>query len=616
MDIIYENDELMVISRIGECSNMEEIRNYQYLYDETSIIEDYIGTDTDNYVVSYNVEAQKYSWSNKILELLDIDNTEDFSNRNLIKEFIVKEDLLKVRELYKEITPENPVIDYDFRILTQKNNLKYIHCNLFAIYDNNDYLKKVFYFFTDKTENKIIKDNLNILTENLEILERSSRSAFYYKNANGKYQWSSNICNIVDCPNREAIHNKDIINELVLEEDREILEKFIDSLSIESPTANFKIRIISRLGILKYLNIFIKNVYDSEGNFEYRNMQVYDVSDMENIQTDLSNLINTFNSVDYNLKTGLIYENYAGKLKVSKMFNHVIGVYRNWSSGGREQFIENLINKNTYLSYYEKFMDYELDQIHLLLYYKFDGYDDDIRIFEYFLKRKNNTISGYIRDISTIKDTEMELKILNNQKSMLIKEIHHRVKNNLQVLSSLLNLEERFYEDAPNEIIDATKKRIKSMALIHELTYNSHILETVNIKKYFDIYDEEMGFVYDDNHIKMKNDISEDINFSTEIMTPLVLIINEFMSNSIKYAFNDENDNDENIISKSIRIEDGNCIVEYKDNGVGLPEDYDIYHSNGLGWTIIISLISQLDGTLEEIESDGIGFRFTFPINR
>lgn len=612
--IFYENEELMILSDVDQKSVSSEFEDYQYLFDDTAELDHYAGINSNNYLVSYNVEEQEYSWSKKMYDLLEIEEAPGDYKDNILRDFILPEDLAYMRKKYKEITPYTPEVEYNFRIRTSSGDIKYINCNAFAVYDKNNYLQKIFYFFKDITTDNIDSQNLEVLKGNLYILQKLSQSTFYYKNALGHYNWTSNIANILESEDYESSNDKDIIEQLVMDDDKELFKNFVKSLSSDNPSVNFKIRILSKKGNIKHLNLFLRNNYDEYGNLMSYNMFVYDITDLENIQGDKNSLLNAFNSIDSNLKTGIIYEDAKGNLKVSNMFKDIIGVYRNWQLGGREQFINNIINKHHYLRRYNSFLRKETDEIHFLIYYKFNNYDDDIRIFEYFLKRNNGSVSGYIRDITDVKDKEMELKKLNNQKSMLIKEIHHRVKNNLQVLNSLLNLEERFYRNKPDQIIDATRKRISAMALIHELTYNSHNLETVNLKKYFDVYDENMYTIFHDDEIIMDNDIDKDINFHIRMVTPLVLIINEFTSNSIKYAFNYEDEEKENVISKKIRIKDDVCIVEYRDNGVGLPEGYDIHNSDGLGWTIINSLVRQLNGELEEIESEGIGFRLTFPM--
>lgn len=611
--IFYENEEIMILYDFNNTQNNN--KDYIYSFKENNVIEEYMDIQSDNYVVSYDATEGTYNWSKKMYDLLEIEKSEGDSKRNIIENFIFKDDLELLRKKYGEVTPTNPELEYNFRIRTFNNNVKYINCSAFAVYDNYNNLQKIFYFFKDITNDMILSKNLDVLRSNLDILQRLSKSAFFFKDADGNYKWTSNICNILECGDSSIATDGNVIEELVIEDDKESFRQFVKGLNFENPTANFKSRILTRMGNLKYLNIFLRNNYNSKGELKSVNMYVYDITNIETIQSDKNNLLNAFNSIDYNLKTGIIYEDSLGKLKVSKMFYNIIGVYKNWECGGRESFVNNIINKQTYLDKFEALMNNEVDEIHLLLYYRFDGYDDDIRIFEYFLRRNNGVLGGYIRDISQTKDNEMELKKLSNQKSMLIKEIHHRVKNNLQVLSSLLNLEERFYRNDPDKIIDATKKRINSMALIHELTYNSSTLETVNLKKYFNIYDSEMGTIFNRNEIVMDNQIEENIDLHIKTVTPLILIVNEFTSNSIKYAF-DYKDDKNHVISKIIRVKDNNCILDYKDNGVGLPEGYDIYNSTGLGWTIINSLVNQLNGNMEEIESEGIGFRITFPLEQ
>ena len=613
--IVYENGELLIISKNNPYSDDNDI------YEEaTNLSDNYLN---ENYIIVYNVKENKYSWSKRLYELLEIEPKEEDAYRNILIEHIVEGDVDIIKENLSKLTPNNPEVEYTFRVSTKSNNIKFLTCAAFAVFDRNHTLRMLIYFFKDMTIDKITYDNLNLLEENLEILEDISNSAILYKDASGKYCWTSNIYNIIECDDcedekecmtcsKDSIELYTLVTDLVIDEDKHLLKKFRGILTVNNPSAVLKLRITTKKGNLKYLELILRDNFDDDGNVVSRNMFVYDITDVENIMTDNSNILNAFNSVDYNLKTGIIFEDSQGDLRVSKMFKDIVGIYIGWPDGGRELFIKNLINQKFFSDQYNKFLNNEVDELNITVYYKYDGKEDQIKVLEYYVQRIDDKVSGYLRDITQTKENQIKLKTLNTQKSLLIKEIHHRVKNNLQVLSSLLNLEEKFYKNNSDQILDITKKRIRSMALIHELTYKSDSLEKANVKTYFDIYDSEMKLLFDKD-IEIDNQIDSNINLHIRTMTPLVLIINEFTSNSVKYAFN-KKENAKNIISKKIYIKDDNYVIEYRDNGVGLPDGFNIHESTGLGWTIIKSLINQLNGNLEEIESEGVGFKITIPI--
>lgn len=133
---------------------------------------------------------------------------------------------------------------------------------------------------------------------------------------------------------------------------------------------------------------------------------------------------------------------------------------------------------------------------------------------------------------------------------MLLKEVHHRVKNNLQIIASYMNLEEKFYGDDYKRIVDDTRMRIESLALIHETIYNETEMDVMNIKGFSNAFDNHLKNI-SHHEIEFISDI-DDINLPINLVNPLVLLTNELTTNSIKYDFT-END-EEKIIHKTIKI--------------------------------------------------------------
>ena len=221
---------------------------------------------------------------------------------------------------------------------------------------------------------------------------------------------------------------------------------------------------------------------------------------------------------------------------------------------------------------------------------------------------------NFIRTNCYAQDITYEHNLLEDdeEKTILVKEVHHRVKNNLQVLSSFISLEKKFYGDDPDKIIDITRSRIESLALLHETIYNEKHMDYITIKDFFEEFDEKLRPLSAYTDIQFINDI-DDITLPIDSVTPLMLMINELSTNSFKYAFKD---NSEKIITKSIKLIDSGkiCRIHYKDNGPGIPEGFDMDSSPSLGWTIIKSLTSQLDGEFEIYNDNGFNFVLEFPV--
>lgn len=199
------------------------------------------------------------------------------------------------------------------------------------------------------------------------------------------------------------------------------------------------------------------------------------------------------------------------------------------------------------------------------------------------------------------------------ERELLLKEIHHRVKNNLQIISSLLNLQKRASKtEVNNELINQTQDRIQTMAIIHENLYQSDNFVDINLKTYFDnlLNHFENSYALNNKHIILNQKI-EPFSLHIDKLIPLGLILNELLTNSVKYAF-DENGGE--ILIDIHKEKEDEVTFVYQDNGKGLPEDFDIKKSKSLGMQLIKGLSKQIKGTLEIKSIEGLKICITFKL--
>ncbi len=216
------------------------------------------------------------------------------------------------------------------------------------------------------------------------------------------------------------------------------------------------------------------------------------------------------------------------------------------------------------------------------------------------------------KEIEERKKIEQELKKSLEEKEILLKEAHHRVKNNLQIISSLLYLQlKKFEDEKTKEVFLEIYNRIKSMSLIHERLYQSKNLAKINCNEYITKLINNLL----QSHGQKIEDIQLDINvrdvfLGIDIATPCGLIINEVVSNSLKHAFPN---NTKGKISIDLHKEEENFILTIKDNGVGLQKNLVIQKTETLGLSLVKNLVKQLNGILEINSNDGTEFKVTFP---
>lgn len=234
--------------------------------------------------------------------------------------------------------------------------------------------------------------------------------------------------------------------------------------------------------------------------------------------------------------------------------------------------------------------------------------------FFVYLMIQNNLKESYqyILRIEERKQSEKAIKDALTEKNLLIAELHHRVKNNLAIISGLfsLTLNDNLHDDAKNVLLES-RNRVRSMALIHNRLYKSDSLTNVNFEEYIQELISEITSSYPviSNSIKVYTNINN-VSLNVNAAIPCGLILNELLTNCYKHAFKEKKDGE---ISISFSREKDNFLMRVKDNGSGLPNDYNKKQS--LGVTVIEALTEQLDGKSKFNNDNGTHFELAFKAN-
>jgi PAS domain S-box-containing protein len=225
--------------------------------------------------------------------------------------------------------------------------------------------------------------------------------------------------------------------------------------------------------------------------------------------------------------------------------------------------------------------------------------------------------SAIARDITERKRAEEAIRTSLQQKELLLKEIHHRVKNNLQVISSLLSLQSELVKDKEVlGVLRESQSRVRSLALIHQKLYSSGDLAKVDFARYVESFVAELFRMYDVNPRRIASKLDLD-NVSLDIDTamPCGLIVNELVVNCLKHAFKvGPKDDGQGEISVGLHPwEHGGFTLTVRDNGVGLPKGLDTRRTQSLGLQLVDGLTAQLRGTIEHSSGPGTEFKLTVP---
>jgi PAS domain S-box-containing protein len=223
----------------------------------------------------------------------------------------------------------------------------------------------------------------------------------------------------------------------------------------------------------------------------------------------------------------------------------------------------------------------------------------------------NVFITSIIRDVTERKKTEKLLQKSINDKEILLKEIHHRVKNNLMIISSLLNLQSRYIKDEESKnIFKESQNRAKSMALIHERLYQSTDLKRIDFGDYIRTLTDDLyhTYVLDSSIVKLNIQV-EDLMLDIDHSIPLGLIVNELVSNSLEHAFPHGKSGE---ITIKFYSQGHKYLLEVKDDGVGIPNDIDYKNTDSLGLRLVTSLTEQIEGEIEFNNEHGTLFKISF----
>lgn len=216
-------------------------------------------------------------------------------------------------------------------------------------------------------------------------------------------------------------------------------------------------------------------------------------------------------------------------------------------------------------------------------------------------------------DVTECKLTEANIQISLKEKDILLQEVHHRVKNNLQVISSLLDLQsQKIEEPSMLEVFQESQNRVKSMALVHEKLYQSKDFAKINFAEYTESLTNYLFKAYSPitGNIKLELNINDvDLNIDTAI--PCGLIINELVSNALKYAFPNRHSGTIKITLYSKSDRQLSLIIQ--DDGIGVPKNWDLQNAGTLGIQLVKILTKQLKGTIKLDKTKGSKFIIVFP---
>jgi PAS domain S-box-containing protein len=222
---------------------------------------------------------------------------------------------------------------------------------------------------------------------------------------------------------------------------------------------------------------------------------------------------------------------------------------------------------------------------------------------------------GVTTDISERKRAESELRAVLEEKEVLLKEIHHRVKNNLQIVASLLRLQERgVHEEAARRALVDSRMRVLSMARIHEQLYGAADLIRIDMESYLEQLCGSLRHLRTSDSVVIRS-AAPGVSLPMDLAIPCGLLINELVMNALTHAFEGRERGEVHVELRTRgNVADAWCFLTVRDNGVGLPPLDISGEAGSLGLRLVSTLTKQVDGTLEVEREEGTVFRVSFPL--
>jgi PAS domain S-box-containing protein len=378
-------------------------------------------------------------------------------------------------------------------------------------------------------------------------------------------------------------------------------------------------RIFRKDGQKVWINEVIQNICDENNEPIRLQGTIYDITERKKVEDALKESEELFRSLVENMLDATLIINFdAEVLFANTAAANLIGLES--ASAGFGLKVTDFVHPEFKESVFEHISLVNEGKGGFFAEYKIKTLQNDVKWVEgigtkIVFKGKSAEIVT-LRDITDRKLSEDKIKSSLKEKEVLLREIHHRVKNNLQIISSLLSLQSSYLKD--EKAMDAfreSQNRVKSIAMIHEKLYQSTDLEKIDFEEYIHSLITRLFHSYNVNKDQIQSILEIDnvtLNINTAI--PCGLIINELVSNSLKHAFPDGREGKINI---ALNSDNGrNFELTISDDGVGFPKDVDFQNTETLGLQLVNTLVRQLEGSIELENSKGTAFKINFEEQR
>jgi len=427
--------------------------------------------------------------------------------------------------------------------------------------------------------------------------------------------WNEGAERIFLFPFHEAVGNH--ISIIFKDHDKSSFDKYIREPLHQHEQMESELVLVNRKEEDVYIHALFSLLQDIEGNIAGFVGYYLDNTQMMKAEKSLIETEAKFSALFRDAATGIVISDLEGTIRdCNPAFTRIVGLDHNCVLGNSFRHFQDDADHSEDDEFYEACLRGERSSYRIDCQLKNeDGQTIWASITTSIILDKDQVPQFVVRmveDISKNKEAEETIHAQLEEKQVLLREIHHRVKNNLQVIQSLLRMQGREAQGSSIEpMLVESQNRIRSIALIHEQLYKQDNFSEIDFAHYLNLLLRQLSrtFGLDRRPVRSKVDF-RDISLSLTKAIPCALIVNELVTNSLKYAFPDKNDGE--IIIQAHTNEDEELVLTVRDNGIGFPENIDIETSETLGLKIVRTLTRQIGGRMQVGNNDGAQFILTF----
>lgn len=594
--------------RINERKEAEEVlkESEEKFHQLADNIEDAIWISDGNNFIYVNDSLEKI-WGRKKEVFID--------NPSVQYEWVHPEDLPHLLELMNsEEYLKNRKLNEQYRIIRPDGNIRWVWLRSFPIQKKSGDVNRTVGILSDITERKETESKINQQYEFMQSLINTIPNPIFYKDEKGKYLGCNTNFELSIGGNKENLIGKSVyelspreLAEVYDAKDQELFKnpglqiyeskvKYLDG-SVHDVIFH-KATFIKNDGSIGGLVGVILDITDRKRFEEALRLSEERFKEMADTLPLLVYETDDTGNITYFNKSGFEYTGYS-----MEDFNKGLTLPMMFPPREMERAIENA--KQTMTGSYVGSIEYTLKRK--------DGSLYPAIINTVPIMREGKVVGrrGVVTDISEIKMVEDRVKASLKEKEILLREIHHRVKNNLQVISSMLRLQSSNLDDERiKEVFNDAQSRVLAMSLVHEKLYKADNFSSIYISDYVsDLVSSIVTSHKVDQDKILINLYIDSLSINLDTMIPVGLIINELVTNSLKHAFPNGN---KGTIEIHFKRKEAKFYLSIKDNGIGILKDIDIDNIKSLGLRLVQTLVTQINGDLLISNDNGSLFCITF----